>query len=235
MLMTTLSEKFRSINSYKNASNPALLSILIRSILKVSHLSSIKMKFLLSVSLLGLAASVNAQAQFGAPENSAAVLAALQQADASTITSGQAAAAFRPKRRITQSKLVIANQNLLSDWLNVTSIASSSPGFFTPEGAQAIIDYINNTLFPDTEAADKIYIGRRDDFVSSGFINFINPGLISLRQAVAGASGAVEAKTPAKELTPIINAFAPIEQNYADTQEFQQFGPGGAQGSPPSY
>lgn len=175
--------------------------------------------------VLVFAVSVWAQGQFGPAENSAAIIDALVAVDDSTITSGQAAKAYIPGNKKTTRVLINQNVILLGQWQNVTYQAQSSLGFYSDEGAQAIINYINDVLYPDTKAADLIYTNKRDIFVASGFINYINPGLLKLRTAVDAASAAVQAKTRAKLLTNMTVAFTQIEQNYADTQELQQFGP----------
>ncbi|QIX00915.1 hypothetical protein AMS68_006432 [Peltaster fructicola] len=169
-------------------------------------------------------AGVTAQAAFGAPENSAAVLDALKAVDDSTIASARAATAFRPNNAELEKELKYQNYVLRSNWQYVQYLAQSSQGFYSDAGAQAIIDYINVKLFPDTRDADKIYTDKRAVFLQSSFINFINPGLVQLRLAVAEAAGALIAKTRASRLTAITIALLSIELNYSETQEYQQFG-----------
>ena len=177
------------------------------------------------LSLFGLALSVSAQASFGAPENSAQILALLKQADIATIKSGQGAAAYTPGNQQAYQTLADQNAVLLQSWQTIITTAENSPGFYTPQGAQAIVSYLNKRLGPDTEAADLIYTNKRDVFIKGGFINYINPGLIKLRTAVDAAAAAVKQKTPSKYLTPMDLGFLIISQNYANTQEIQQFGP----------
>lgn len=178
-------------------------------------------KFLTS---LALATSVYAQGQFGQSENSALILDSLKAVDQSTKSSAAAARAYQPGSESATTRLTNQNVFLLGQWQNVTYQAQSSLGFYSDSGAQAIIDYINFILYPDTKAADLIYTNKRAIFVQGGFIDYINPGLLKLRSAVDAASAAVQAKTRASQLTAMTQAFTQIEQNYADTQEIQQFG-----------
>lgn len=175
-------------------------------------------------SLLGLALGVAAQGSFGASENSAKILSLLVEADKVTVKSGQAAAAYTPNNQRATKNLENLNAQLLQSWQAVTTAAQSSQGFYTASGAQAIVDFLNKRLGPDTTAADLIYTNQRDTFVKGGFIDYINPGLLKLRTAVDAASAAVKTKTPAKYLTPMDLGFLIVVQNYANTQEIQQFG-----------
>lgn len=172
----------------------------------------------------GLLASVSGQAIFDGQENSADVLNAVQAADASTRASSQAATAYTPDNATAVHELTFQNYVLRSDWQYIHYVAESSSGFYTDDGAQAIIDFVVSTLFPDTKSGDQIYTDKRQTFIDGGFIGFINPGLIQLRIAVSQASAAIKSKTKSNKLTAMSNALLLIEQNYADTQNYQQYG-----------
>ncbi|KAF2767465.1 hypothetical protein EJ03DRAFT_276156 [Teratosphaeria nubilosa] len=169
-----------------------------------------------------------AQGQFGAPENSGEVLQALFVVDQTTVESGQGAQAYRINNTVATQNLKNENAALLQAWQNVTTVVQSSNGFYSDSGAQSLIDSVNDKVYPDTKYADSIYVQLRDRKSSrasrSGFIDYINPGLLKLRTAVDAASAAIQAKTPAKYLTQLADALLQIQQDYATTQEIQEFG-----------
>ncbi|KAI5369550.1 hypothetical protein Slin15195_G004260 [Septoria linicola] len=179
------------------------------------------------LSIFGLAASTVAQVSFGALENSAQILSLLKTTDQYTVSSGQSAARYKAGRQSAYQDLADENASLLQAWQAVNTAAESSSGFYSEQGAQEIIDFINNKLYLDTKRADQIYIKQRPEFKKGPrpFIDFINPGLIQLKVAVADAAAAVQQRTRATQLTPIILAFLNIAQDYSNTQEIQQFGP----------
>lgn len=178
-------------------------------------------------SFIALGVAAMAQVSFEAPENSAQVLSLLKVADQYTISSGRSAARYKAGRRSTCQDLADENAALLQAWQAVETAASNSGGFYSEHGAQHIIDFINDKLYPDTKRADQTYVARRPEFEKGPrpFVEFINPGLIQLKVAVADAAAAVQQRTRATQLTPITLAFLAIAQDYSNTQEIQQFGP----------
>lgn len=55
-------------------------------------------------------------------------------------------------------------------------------------------------------------------------LQYINPGLLELRNAFDTAAAVVQAKTLGNKLMAVTEARTLIEQNYANTQQLQQFG-----------
>ncbi|KAH9827366.1 hypothetical protein Tdes44962_MAKER09746 [Teratosphaeria destructans] len=103
-----------------------------------------------------------AQGQFGAAENSGAVLQALFVVDQTTVGSGQGAQAYQINNPTATQNLEDENAALLQAWQNVTTIAQSSDGFYSASGAQSLIDYVNDKVYPDTKYADSVYVQQRD-------------------------------------------------------------------------
>ncbi|SMQ50518.1 unnamed protein product [Zymoseptoria tritici ST99CH_3D7] len=179
------------------------------------------------LTLVGLAATAVAQVSFGAPENSAQILSLLQDANQYTVSSGQNAARYRAGNPSSYQDLSDENAKLLQSWQAINTAAKSSSGFYSEQGAQQIIDFVNNKLYPNTKQADQIYVKQRPEFQKGPrpFIDYINPGLIQLKVAVADAAAAVAQRARATQLTPITLAFLNIAQDYSNTQEIQMFGP----------
>ncbi|KAF2216692.1 hypothetical protein CERZMDRAFT_108668 [Cercospora zeae-maydis SCOH1-5] len=174
-----------------------------------------------------LALGATAQVSFDAPENSGQILSLLRDADQATVLSGERAARYRAGVEVDYTDLADANAKLLAAWQAIGTTASSSGGFYTDAGAQAILEFVTNKLGPNTLAANQIYVKQRNEF-SKGprpFINYIGPGLIKLKVAVADAASAVAQRCRATDLTPTTLAFLNIAQDYSNTQEIQQFGP----------
>ncbi|PPJ49898.1 hypothetical protein CBER1_04983 [Cercospora berteroae] len=179
------------------------------------------------LSLTAFALGVTAQVSFDASENSAQIVGLLQECDHATVTSGELAGRYKAGIEVDYEALASANADLLSAWEAVGVAASSSAGFYTDAGSQAILEFIANKLGPNTLAADQIYIKQRPEFIKGPrpFIDYIGPGLIKLKVAVADAAAAIQQRTRAKDLTPLTLAFLNIAQDYSNAQEIQQFGP----------